>query len=198
MADRRFDTGDPVTDFNLRRLEHLSRNDAHRGELGLFGIHIHATIDSLEMLPAVVKRHFRVSPYVGDYARPSDVWRLQTWARIAKDLDEGLTSVMDDSTLQKGGGADLSDRPPSRGEQITAICKKLEAIYHRGGSWDAAVAELERASSGTNVRGEVEAMKRLIAKKRIPDVGAWRSDMIGYIWRANSAAQHLHHLRGPS
>ena len=149
------------------------------------------------MLPAAVKRHFRVNPYVGDYARPSDAWRLLTWSGIAKDLDEGLTGVMDDPTLQKGGGADLSDRPPSRGEQIAAICKRLEAIYDRGGSWDAAVAELDRASSGTNVRGEVQAMKRLIAKKRIPDVGAWRSDMIGYIWRANSAAQQLHHLRGP-
>jgi hypothetical protein len=197
MTDRRFDTGDPVTDFNLRRLERLSRNDARGGDVGLFQIHIHATIDSFEMLPAVVKRRFRLNPYVGDYARPSDAWRLQTWTGIAKDLDEGLTAVMEDATLQKGGGADLGDRPPSRGEQIAAICKKLEAIYDRGGSWDAAVAELESAASGTNVRSEVEAMKRLIAKKRIPDVGAWRSDMIGYIWRANSAAQHLHHLRGP-
>jgi hypothetical protein len=144
-----------------------------------------------------VKRHFRLNPYVGDYARPSDAWRLQTWTGIAKDLDVGLTAVMEDVTLQKGGGANLGERPPSRGEQIAAICQKLEAIYDRGGSWDAAVAELERAASGTNVRSEVEAMKRLIAKKRIPDVGAWRSDMIGYIWRANSAAQHLHHLRGP-
>lgn len=198
MVDRRFDTGDPVTDFNLRRLEHLSRNDAHGGEIRLFEIHIHATIDSIEMLPAAVKRHFRVNPYVGDYSRPSDAWRLKTWTGIAKGLDEGLTGVVDDTILRKGGGADLSDRPPSRGEQITAICKKLEAIYDRGGSWDAVVAELERASSGTNVRSEVEAMKRLIAKKRIPDIGAWRSDMIGYIWRASSGAQHLHHLRGPS
>ncbi len=198
MADRRFDTGDPVTDFNLRRLEHLSKNDARGGEVGLFEIHIHATINSLEVLPAAVKRHFRVNPYVGDYYRASDAWRQKTWAEIAKGTDEALTAVMDDAALQKGGGADLSDRPPSRGEQNSAICKKLEAIYDCGGSWDAAVAELERASSGTNVRSEVEAMKRLIAKKRIPAVGAWRSDLIGRIWRAHSAAQHLHHLRGPS
>ena len=148
------------------------------------------------MLPAEVRRRFRVSPYVGDYFRPSNDWRMRTWTAIAKDLDEGLSAVVEDPALQKGSGADLSDRPASRGEQISAICKKLEAIYDRGGSWDGAVAELERASSGTNVRSEVEAMKRLIAKKRIPDLGAWRSDMIGYIWRANSAAQHLHGLKG--
>lgn len=197
MAGRRFDTGDLVTDFNLSRLEHLAGNDAHGGDVGLFEIHIHATIDSLEMLPAAVRRHFRVNPYVGDYFRPNDEWRLKRWVEISKGLDDALTEVANDPDLQKGGAADLSDRPPSRGEQIAEICKKLEAIYERGGSWEAAVAELERASSGTNVRSEVEAMKRLIAKKRIPDVGAWRSDMIGYIWRSKSAAQHLHHLRGP-
>lgn len=59
MAVRRLETGDEVTDFNLRRLEHLSKNDAHGGEVRLFEIHIHATIDSLEMLPAAVRRHFR-------------------------------------------------------------------------------------------------------------------------------------------
>lgn len=197
MTDRRFDTGDPVTDFNLRRLDHLSRNEARGGDVRLFEIHILATIDSLEMLPAAARRHFRVHPYVGDYFKPSDAWRQATWAGIAKDLDKGLNAALADETLQKGGGADLSDRPLSRGEQITTICKKLEAIYDKGGSWDAAVAELERASGGTNVDSEVRAMRRLIEKKRIPDVGAWRSDMIGYIWRANSSAQHLHHLRAP-
>jgi hypothetical protein len=194
--DRRFDTGDPVTDYNLRRLEHLSKNDARGGEVGLFEIHIHATIDSLEMLPAAVRRHFHINPYVGDYARPSDEWRQRTWVQLAEGIDEALTAVIDDTTLQKAASGEFADRPPSRGEQIIAICGKLEAIYDRGGSWDAAIAELDRASSGTQVHAEVEGMKRLVAKKRIPDVGAWRSEMIGLIWRAHRAAQHLHHLPG--
>jgi hypothetical protein len=198
MADRRFDTGDLVTDYNLRRLEHLSRNDARGGEIHPFEIHIHATIDSLEMLPAVLRRHFHINPYVGDYHRRNDDWRQRTWTELARGIDAALTAVMDDAALQKGSGAELGDRPSSRGEQISAICKKLEAVYDRGGSWDAALAELERASSGTSVRSEVEAMKRLTNKKRIPDVGAWRSEMIRLIWRAHSTSQHLHHLRGPA
>ena len=196
MVYRRFDTGDPVTDFNLRRLEHLSRNDAQDGDVDLFGIHIRATIDSFEMLPAAVKRHFRVNPYVGDYSRPSNAWRRQAWGELTARLDEGLTAVTEDAALQRNGGADLGDRPQSRGEQISAICKRLEGIYKSGGAWDAALAELERAASGTSVGSEVEAIKRLIAKKQISDIGAWRSDMIGHIWRSDSAAQNLHHLRG--
>lgn len=196
MANRRFDTGDAVTDFNLRRLEHLSANDACGGEVGLFDIHIHATIDSFEMLPAAARRYFHVNPYVGDYHRPDDAWRLRTWTHLAKGLDEALTLVVDDPALAKGGDADLGDRPPSRGEQIDAACAKLQAIYDHGGSWNAALAELERVANGTPARSEVEAMKRLISRKRIPDLQAWRSEIYGHISRARRHADQLHHLRG--
>jgi hypothetical protein len=196
MTTRHFQTGDAVTDYNLRRLEHLSTNDGRDGELHLFDIHIHATIDSYEMLPAGARRHFAINPYVGDYDQPGDAWWAKTWVTLAAGLEAGLQAVVGDPALTKDGGADLSDRPPSRGDELAAACRKFEEAFDHGRGWEGPLAEMERLGSGTSARSDAKEIRRQLGKRRVRDVSAWRSEIIRLVWRAKHTAQNMHHLRG--
>jgi hypothetical protein len=191
--NRYFDTGDEVTDANLRVLEHLSGNDAHGGEYGLFDIHIQATIGCYKMLPAAVRHHFRINPYVGDYYSLSDARREALWSGIAAGLDAGLTAVATDPALRRGGGADLSDRPQSMGERIIAACDALMAAVDRGGPRDGPLSDLVLAATGTPARGDADKLKRLFQMNRIPDYDAWRGGVIRAIWHAKDIAHNQHH-----
>jgi hypothetical protein len=195
MQDRFFSTLDEVTNANLATLDHLSKGEARGGEVALFKVHILANIGAYEMLPAAVRRHFNIQPYVGDYYALSDAWHAQSWTSIAAGLDAGLAAVAADPALQKEGGADLSDRPQSVGERIIAVCDQLEAVFDRGGSWETPLAQLSFAASSTPAQGDSDKLRKLMEKKRIPDYGAWRGEVIGAIWHARSIGHHQHHRK---
>jgi hypothetical protein len=92
-------------------------------------------------------------------------------------------------------GYDLSDRPESRGEHISAACKKLQEAFDQRGAWEGPLADLKQTASRTSARSDVNQMWQLLTKKRNPDVDALRAEITRLISHVEELADHLHHLR---
>ena len=121
---RQWKTRDEPTNANLRLLEALSRAwpnmDADQATERLTTI-----INVDEMLPRAVRAHFRLpSLYVGDaHYRWSQSRLDEWWSELSSAIVAGLDSVEADKELQKGGAANLDDRPPTRGEELSDSCR---------------------------------------------------------------------------
>lgn len=190
---RYFDLEDGPTNKVLIYLDSLSRSQSGTDEQ-MHGW-ISGTIRAIGLLPAPVKRHFNPLHYsIGNAHFEADSQRRDSmWRELADDLAGELDAVLADPSLAKGAGADLKSRPATLGERLTAICEKLWEAVAQGGNADSLAAQLEREGAGTEVRYDAAQLRRLLARKRVPDWSRHRSDMFRLIGHARCVAENLHH-----
>ena len=157
-----WDTGDEPTDHNLRFLGQLAespRDHTADSVSNRFGNVI--TVE--KMLPAVIKAHFQLPfLFIGDSAEHwSATRRAEKIAELTTALTAGLESLEIDPSLKRGGGADFSDRPASKGEEIAGA---LQAYRDSPGSSE--LSELRQATYGTSLRRYVEQLDKWLVRKR--------------------------------
>lgn len=180
---RVFSIDDQVVRRNLQALERLSDSDCRDGDFRLVDALICSTIDLLEVLPRGLREKIRSSGfYVGDtHVRMSNEERVRLWSRLSKALAEDLERLSSDASLLE---IDLTDRPKTKGELIEEICDRLEVAYDNGGDMQSLALQLERAGAGTAARADGRALSKLLAKKRIPDMAVYRSEIYRLIHHA--------------
>jgi hypothetical protein len=164
---RYWDTPDDATNANLGYLESLSTNDRPPIDVeqvnDLFGAVIRVT----RMLPAAVMRHFDLpSLYIGGSAeRWNADKRLQEVSRLCEALRSGLDLVFADATLQKGGGANFSDRPRTKGESVLDALEAFKREFPDR-SYSSSLAALSRAAAGTRMNRDVTTIEKIVSRKR--------------------------------
>lgn len=117
-------TRDEPTNSNLALLETTVRPGQSLTADSLTS-RVRAIIQIEEMLPGVVRLHFRL-PYlfIGNAQYDWSQERLEEWwSELTAAIEAGLHAVEADTSLQKGGSAALNDRPPTRGEELKAVCR---------------------------------------------------------------------------
>lgn len=123
---RYWNTGDTPTNSNLSSLENLAHPWAGIDAERLLDV-IRGVIRIEKMLPKAVRHHFKLPPLIVG-AGPYD-WdaarRDKYHSELCEALSAGLAGVQADPSLAKDGGADLSDRPPTRGEELEFACRAL-------------------------------------------------------------------------
>jgi hypothetical protein len=185
-----WNTGDPATDSNLRKLEGGSRwrigSDAEQvHQLLLLCIAVE------KMLPKAVRRHFDLpNLFTGEsHFTLGQAYRDRLVSEITTALQRGLEAVEADPTLRRDGGADLSDRPRTKGEAIK------EAIRAFSKAEDArALSALRQAVYGTHLTGRVEKISELMNRKRSYGNQSPRLAMLGELGRLDIEASHCHHI----
>lgn len=183
-----WDTGDRVVDSIFRQLEGLSswRDDADPEQVHQL---LCAVIEIKEMLPQAVARHFKF-PYlgVGDaHFRNGDDYRRNLVASITKALKAGLDNASIDPLLKRDGGADLGDRPRSRGEEILDAADVFEAE-----GTVSALAKLQLATSPTRLQSRVKKIALLMSRKRPYGNQEPRVAMLGELHRLRFEAEGYH------
>jgi hypothetical protein len=115
------------------------------------------------MLPSAVRRHLDV-PYffVGSETTGWTADRVHERAEeLCLALTRSLAAVAADERLGKGGNADLTDRPATKGEEITAA---LRAYRDFPGS--SQLNGLRNAVVSTRLWRHIEALEKWRARKR--------------------------------
>ena len=159
---RHWQTRDAPTNANLAYLESLAR--PWRGmTVEHFMDKLRGTIGIQRMLPKAVKRHFDLPfLYIGNSAYDWSPERLaEEAARLCDALGAGLDAVAADPALRRDGDADLSDRPPTRGEEIAAT---LAAYRDEPGA--SALSDLRLACSVAGMHFCMEQLDKWLARKR--------------------------------
>jgi len=166
-SNRYWKSSDAPTNANLQYLESLARYwegmttdhfmDKVRGVIGV-----------KRMLPEAVARHFAWPPlFIGAAADDWSGERLQEEARaFCTALEEGLTKAFADPALAKDGTADLSDRPPTRGEEVR---EALDAYREDRGQ--ATHSRLRDAVSGTHIQRYFDQLEKWLGRKRQSSAG---------------------------
>lgn len=159
---RYWHTGDAPTDANLRYLESLARPWSGM-TVEHFMDKVRGVIGVERMLPRVIRAHFNLpSLFIGNAAENWPPERIQEeTARLCDALEAGLAAAHADPTLVKGGSADLSDRPATKGEELGAA---LEAYRENPGSSE--LSHLRQVASGTTVDRNMERLDMWLARKR--------------------------------
>lgn len=186
---RYWDTADRPTNANLNYLESFAR---HWPDVtpDRFTSKSNGVSHVMKMLPAAVTRHLHI-PWLVTGSSQYDwdpVSLVQRDLELSDALNLGLADVHADPSLKRGGGADWSDRPATRGEQIEV---SLEAYRERRGC-----AELSdvRLACGWFLTREIERLDKWLTRKR-PSSGGRSieyeiADVLGDISRR---ASDLHH-----
>ncbi|MDZ3831907.1 MAG: hypothetical protein U0S50_08845 [Sphingopyxis sp.] len=159
---RYWNTGDTPTNSNLASIENLARPWAGIGAEHLLDV-IRGVIRIEKMLPKAVQVHFNLPPlFVGNAPYDWDAARREEYHNeLCAALSEGLSRVQADPTLVKNGGADLSDRPPTRGEELEFAC--------RAWSRDRTSSNLDDLRIACNVQGmqsRFDKLERWLGRKR--------------------------------
>jgi hypothetical protein len=124
-----WNTGDRATDSNLQKLSSVTDWPVDRDiENNLLLDYIHLLICIEEMLPRVCKAHFHwPNLFIGSAPTARNQRdRNNFWRNVCEKIQEGLENVAADPTLKANGGADLNDRPKSRGERILDALARYE------------------------------------------------------------------------
>jgi hypothetical protein len=161
-STRYWHTGDAPTDANLRYLESLARPWSGM-TVEHFMDKIRGVIGVERMLPRAIRAHFNLpSLLIGNaaYDWPPDRLRVET-ASLCDALEAGLAAAHADPTLAKGGSADLSDRPATKGEELGAA---LEAYREQRGSSE--LSDLRQVASGTTAARYMDRLDTWLARKR--------------------------------
>jgi hypothetical protein len=159
---RHWNTGDTPTNSNLASMENLARPWAGVDAEQLLDI-IRGVIRIEKMLPKAVRVHFELpNLFVG--ARPHD-WdaarREEYHSELCEALSAGLARVQADPTLAKDGGADLTDRPPTRGEELEFACR----TWSRNRT-SSNLDDLRIACSVPGMQSRFDKLERWLARKR--------------------------------
>ena len=159
---RYWNTGDTPTNSNLGALENLARPWAGIDAEHLLDV-IRGVIRIEKMLPKAVRAHFKLphlfvgnGPYDWDTAR-----RDKYHSELCEALSAGLANVQADPTLAKDGGADLSDRPPTRGEELEFACR----AWSRNRT-SSNLDDLRIACSVPGMQSRFDKLERWLARKR--------------------------------
>lgn len=159
---RHWNTGDTPTNSNLTSIENLANPWAGIDAERLLDV-IRGVIRIERMLPKAVRVLFQLpSLFVG--ARPYD-WdtgrRDEYHSELCEALTAGLARVKADPTLSKDGGADLSDRPPTRGEELESACRTWSRNRTSGN-----LDDLRIACSVPGMQNRFDKLERWLARKR--------------------------------
>lgn len=194
-SERYFDTGDHVTDQNLARLDHLASQTWY-GDASTMHDWICAIIGSQKLLPPAVGKHFSKGSYFTGSAHfdTDDDGRKRLWARLASQLKGEVDAVLADTNLRREAGPDLSGRPLSKGEKLVKICEELIAALSKGGDVDGLAARLEFEGGGTGVSADAKQIRKLLARKRIPDIQQHEASLYRHAYHAKIVAQGLFHM----
>lgn len=159
---RYWNTGDTPTNSNLSALENLARPWAGIDAEHLLDV-IRGVIRIEKMLPKAVRVHFKL-PHLFVGAGPYD-WaaarRDEYHSELCEALSAGLANVQADPTLTKDGGADLSDRPPTRGEELEFACR----AWSRNRT-SSNLDDLRIACSVQGMQSRFDKLKRWLGRKR--------------------------------
>lgn len=159
---RHWQTGDVPTDANLTYIENLAQTWPSM-TVDQFMDKLRGVIGVERMLPAAVKRHFKLPVlFIGDNAYRWDAERLaEESAGLCDALKAGLAAVDADPSLKREGNADLSDRPPTRGEEIAAALQAYQA--DRSNSH---LSDLRIACSVQGLHHYIDQLDKWLARKR--------------------------------
>lgn len=194
-SKRYFDTGDQATDHNLARLDHLAATEWYGA-----ASHMHdwvcGIIGSLKLLPPAVSRHFQSGAYFigGQHYSTDDAGRQELWRQLAAQLKNEIDAVLADPALKRDAAPDLSGRPITKGERIVAICDELQRALANGGDSDRLAAKLEYEGGGTEVASDARQLRKLFAKKRIPDSHRHQAEIHRLVYHARVVGRRLDHL----
>lgn len=194
-SKRHFDTGDQATDDNLAHLDHLAATSWY-GDASHMHDWVSGIIGSLKLLPPAIARHFLTGAYFigGQHYSTDDAGRQKLWTRLAAQLNAELDAVVADPSLQREAAPDLSGRPTTKGERIVAVCDELQHVLDAGGDGDRVAAKLEREGSGSEVAYDAKQIRKLLAKKRIPDLQHHRAELHRLVYHARLVGRRLNHL----
>jgi hypothetical protein len=192
-----FNTGDHATDHNLQRLSHLASLDRFDDDPEQMHSWLIAVIDSVRALPKVAATHFKGHYFLGDtHFRMQADRRIEMWRKLVGELWEHVAAAHADPILKRdcpNGPPDMSDRGETRGEQIIALSEQLEKASWGTREFNGILARIEAIAVG-DVRSDVAELKRLSARKRIPNVGEHRYRIYRHISHMRLVADQLHHL----
>lgn len=193
-SKRYFDTGDHVTDHNLARLDHFA-SQAWYGDASTMHDWICGIIDSQKLLPPAVSKHFsKGSYYTGSqHFETDDAGRKRLWERLAAQLKSEVDAVLADPGLKREAAPDLSGRPQSLGERLVKICDQLLQAISKGGDVDGLATRLEHEASGTEVAYNARQIRKLLGRKRIPDMKQHPHDLYRLAYHAKIVAGRLLH-----
>lgn len=193
---RRFDTGDDATDHNLQFLDHLSQIDSFDGSGALMHNWLISVISAQKLLPRAASRHFNHDNYLigARHFEASDRERALLWQWLALSLSKEIQAARDDPDLRRAAKPDLSDRPKTRADILTALCAEVQAGILEGRDVSKPLAELEREADGTEVAHDVKQLQKLLSKRLIAHSQRHRADLIRLIHHAHLVAGGLHHL----
>lgn len=157
-----WDTGDKVVNRNLYALEGYA-NWREDSDAGLTDQLVGAMINLEEMMPKAIRIHFKLpNLFIGDaHFRNDQEYRAGFIKKLNASLSVGLESAAADPTLNRGGGADFSDRPKSRGEVILDALGDYERTRDQS-----AMARLKDAVSPTRLQSRVQSIEMLRTRKR--------------------------------
>lgn len=159
---RYFRTKDEPTNANLRYLDALAHFWPDLSVEDFMG-KIRGAIEVREMLPSAVLRHFQFPMlFIGDAAYSWSPERLREKAKaLCTAIVDGLDRVEADHSLNKGGEADLSDRPRTKGEELRAA---VRAFQDRRSATE--LAQLRTAVQSTDLIRRFEKLEHWLGRKR--------------------------------
>jgi hypothetical protein len=192
-----FCTGDHPTDHNLSRLDHLASLDRFDGDAEQMHGWLVAVIQSIRALPRVASTHFTGYYFLGDaHFKMSAERRIATWQKLVAELRDHVDAAHADPALRSDnphGAPDVSDRHESLGERLIALCDRLDRASWGTSEFDNILAEIGADAVG-DIRADVRELKKLSARKRVPDLGEHRYWIVRHIGHIRMIADRLHHL----
>jgi hypothetical protein len=190
-------TGDDTVDQNLRRLDHLASNEHFDADPNSMDNWLTSVIMSVKILPKAVQRHFTGYYFIGDlHYRITKEARVLRWKAMVSELKRHCDAAFNDPVLRHDnpqGRADFSDRPKTRGERILELCDQLDADRYGSPEFDSALSKIQHLAA-EGISADVAALKKLSAKKRIPDLSEHRYWIIRHVSHIQTIAHGLHHL----
>lgn len=188
---RNWNTGDRVTDSNLEALDNMA-DCARRMEARSLIDLVRTVIGIDDMLPKCVKVHFKFpNLYFGSQA---DGWsperRAEFLGKLSEAIKDGLANAESDTNLVKGGGADYSDRPKSRGEAIQEALNAYENTRTRTDLY-----QLQMAASPTHLASRVKTIEMLSTRKRPHGNQSPEAALLAEISRLEMEASRMHGIK---
>lgn len=194
---RHISTGDAATDHNLQRLDHLASLDRYDPEPNWMQDWLVAVIYSLEALPQAVRENFHGFYYLGDsHYKMTAARRAARWKELVEGLKQDVEAAYNDPSLRLTSNAeppDLSDRRQTKGERILALCDRADKVSWGTAEFDG-ILSLIGGEAVDGIGGDVTELKRLIKRKRIPDLNQHRYWIHHHLMHIRSIASRLHHL----
>lgn len=185
---RCFDTADRATSRNLEYLDCFTRIGPRLSASELLSREA-SVVEVINMLPSAVRSHFEL-PYLGWISDSSPELVDQRSSKFSRALEAGLEAAMSDNTLRKGGGADMSDRPATKAEEIEAALKEYE--FSRGRR---ELQKLQQAVAGTQLSRRVDRLEYWLGRKR-PSPGGRpiANEIASVLWDVRHHACDYHHM----